>query len=192
VIKLIVGLGNPGPDYKETRHNIGQMTLDHFSRKNPLNWKGKFKGEYAQLDMYGRTLYFLKPMTYMNLSGESVIALKTFFKIEINQILVIHDELDIPFGQLIFKRGGGLAGHNGLKSMAEHLGSNEFLRMRMGISRPNFGQDVSSWVLSRFSGEEKPHLNDYMDKAVEALHCSLKEGFDKASTTFGRKKLINI
>lgn len=187
---LIVALGNPGREYEETRHNIAWQLIDRSDIADKIIWKEKFKGLYGSLDLAGERFYFLRPMTYMNLSGESVRPMMDFFKIDKSKLLVIHDELDFSFGVLGFKPGGGLAGHNGLKSIAQHLGDGEFKRLRMGIGRPPFGS-VSDWVLSRFSDDEQIALPDYYKMASKALECYMKEGFSKAASQYSKKNALN-
>ncbi len=182
-IKLIVGLGNPGSKYEDTRHNIGMMALD---RLDNFNWKSKYKGLFSQLDENGNRFYFLKPQTYMNLSGESIRALCDFFKIGPQEVLVLHDELDLPLGTIAFKKGGGLAGHNGLKSTAQHLGTNDFYRLRMGIGRPVHG-DVSNFVLSSFQGDENIIVDKQLDGTCDALRMLMKSGYERAANKYSRK-----
>ncbi len=191
MIKLIVALGNPGIEYELTRHNVAWILVDTYSPISSNMWKSKFKGEYTDFTMGGDKIYVLKPQTYMNLSGESVQPLCQFFKIKPEEILVVQDELDLPFGQIHFKKGGGLAGHNGLKSIAKTMGSQEFYRMRIGIGRPARGS-VSSWVLSKFPIEQNTELEIVMKKSGEALDCLLKDGFKKASNTFNKKDFLEI
>lgn len=187
--RLIIGLGNPGSKYQHTRHNIGWDVLDALSFKDELKWSSKFKGQYSIYHLGTEKIYFLKPETFMNLSGESVQPFMAFFKIEIENILVVHDELDLSFGTIAFKKGGGLAGHNGLKSITEKLGSQEFKRLRLGIGRPVHG-DVSNWVLSGYTGEDKDFIVPYLKGAAEALEEYIKLGFDKASTIYSKKKIV--
>jgi PTH1 family peptidyl-tRNA hydrolase len=190
--RLIVGLGNPGSKYHNTRHNIGWDTFEELSFSNELRWNDKFKGHYAVFQNSNGNndkIYFLKPQTFMNLSGESVQPLMAFFKISIDDILVVHDELDLPFGTIAFKKGGGLAGHNGLKSIAACLGSQEFKRVRIGIGRPVHG-DVSNWVLSGYTGEDKDFFKGYLSGCAKALEDYIKLGFDKTATTYSKKKII--
>lgn len=187
--RLIVGLGNPGSKYAYTRHNIGWDTFEELSFFGDLKWNDKFKGHYAVYNNGGEKIYFLKPQTFMNLSGESVQPLMAFFKIPVENILVVHDELDLPFGTLAFKKGGGLAGHNGLKSIATTLGTQDFKRVRMGIGRPVHG-DVSNWVLSGYTGEDKDFFRPYLKGAATALEEYIKLGFDKAATIYSKKKIV--
>lgn len=186
--RLVVALGNPGSQYASTRHNAGWMVLDRASREYSLNWKNKFKGEYSDYSINGDKVYFLKPHTYMNLSGESVVDAITFFKIKIQDVLVVHDELDLPFGTIAFKKGGGHAGHNGLRSIGELSGSLEFQRLRVGIGRPERGA-VSNWVLSPFSTDEKIQLDSFIDLAFDSLNCYVKNGFEKASSQYSKKSI---
>ncbi len=190
MIKLVVGVGNPGIEYENTRHNIGWILLDTCSLLDGTFWKAKFKGHYTEKTIAGEKVYFLKPNTYMNLSGESVGPLCKFFKIEASEILVLQDELDLPFGQIQFKKGGGLAGHNGLKSITSHMGSQDFFRMRIGIGRPVHGS-VSSWVLGKFSGDQQTELDIVMKNCDEALSAFLKDGM-KAATKYNKKNFLEI
>lgn len=191
MIKLVVGLGNPGPEYELNRHNIGWLTIDNFQDLHTASWKNKFKGIYVDPTVNGEKVYFLKPQTYYNVAGESVQALMHFFKITPDELLVVHDDLDLEFGQLQVRKGGGLAGNNGLKSITQSLGTQEFGRLRVGIGRPKHGS-VSSWVLSNFPIEQNTELEIVLTKAAEALDCCLKHGLQKASNQFNRKNFLKI
>lgn len=188
--RLIVGLGNPGHEYHHTRHNIGWDLLDTCRLTKNLLWREKFNGLYAEFSSQGEKIYVLRPMTYMNLSGESVLALSKFFKVEREDILVLHDELDLPFGTLTFKKGGGLAGHNGLKSISKCMGGNDFNRLRLGIGRPTRGS-VSDWVLSHYSEEDELLFGNFIGLAAEALEQYIDEGFARAAGSFSKKSIIN-
>ena len=188
MIKLVVGLGNPGAEYELTRHNIGWLVLDSLKKLDNHPWKSKFKGLYTDTSINSEKVYFLKPQTYMNLSGESVQPLCQFFKIQPEEILVLHDELDLPFGQIQFKKGGGLAGHNGLKSMAQTLSTQDFYRMRIGIGRPVHGS-VSNWVLSRIPDDLDIDFGIVLDKSTEALLAFLEQGM-KAANKYNRKDFL--
>lgn len=190
MIKLVVGLGNPGAEYELTRHNIGWLVLDSCELLDGKFWKDKFKGIYTDASVNGEKVYFLKPQTFMNLSGESVWPLCQFFKITPQEILVLHDELDLPFGQIQFKKGGGLAGHNGLKSMAKSLGNQEFYRMRIGIGRPQHGS-VSNWVLGRFPDSQDIELGLVLKNSAQALDAFLKQGM-KAANKFNKKDFLAL
>lgn len=187
--RLIIGLGNPGSKYHHTRHNIGWDVFEELSFANELKWQDKFKGQFTLYTFNNEKIYFLKPQTYMNLSGESVLPLMNFFKISLDNILVVHDELDLPFGTIAFKKGGGLAGHNGLKSIAGVLGSQEFRRVRLGIGRPIHG-DVSNWVLSGYTGEDKDFFRPFLKGSADALEEYIKNGFDKSATIYSKKKIV--
>ena len=187
--RLIVGLGNPGIKYHQTRHNIGWDVLTELTLLKDARWTEKFKGLYTTVQIDADKIYFLKPQTFMNLSGESVQPLMSFFKIKLDDILVIHDELDLPFGTVAFKKGGGLAGHNGLKSIAATLGTQEFKRLRMGIGRPVHG-DVSNWVLSGYMGEDKDFLNNYLKAAASAVEHYINNDFDKTAILYSKRKKV--
>ncbi len=187
--KLIIGLGNPGSKYSETRHNLGQMVLDSLAKLHNLNFQKSFKGEYAQYSEGDVKIILLKPHTFMNLSGESIIQCKTFYKIEMENILILHDELDLNFGTVSFKDGGGLAGHNGLKSIAENLATQNFKRFRLGIGRPIHG-DVSDYVLSSFFPEEKIVLAKYIAESVVAVEDFLKNNFSFVLNKYNKRSLF--
>ncbi len=159
---LIVGLGNPGQQYKSNRHNIGFMLIDRLiDELKAVNiTKSTFKGELYKTPNF----LLLKPMTYMNLSGESVVSVKNYYKID--EVVVFYDDLDIDLGSIRIKNGGGSGGHNGIKSMDQHIG-NDYDRVRLGIGRPEFKGQVTSHVLSDFSKEQQPCLKQILDKAVE-------------------------
>ena len=187
--KLIVGLGNPGVEYDLTRHNIGWLAIDQVSFYEKLIWKEKFKGLYAQITINDEKVYFLKPHTYMNLSGESVKSLCSFFKVGLDEILVVQDEIDLDFGLVAFKNGGGLAGHNGLKSIAQHMGGQNFKRLRIGIGRPKHGS-VADFVLKRFTSEEDIVLEKLLPLCAQAIEEFINKGFESAARTFSKKKVI--
>jgi PTH1 family peptidyl-tRNA hydrolase len=188
MFRLVVGVGNPGNEYATTKHNIAWLLFDSHPVLRSANWKSKFKGEYCDVDFKGQKTTFLKPQTFMNLSGESVQPLAAFYKITPAEILVIHDELDIPFGQVHFKMGGGLAGHNGLKSIALSLGTDNFARMRVGIGRPVHGS-VADWVLSGFPKEQQQWLPVLLEKLHGPLEQCVLTGITKASVV-NKKPLI--
>lgn len=187
--KLVVALGNPGREYENTRHNVGWKAFEQLSFWNDLAWKDKFKGQYAQKSIKGEQVIFLMPQTYMNLSGESVRPAMDFFKVGIEDLIVVHDEIDLPFGTITVKTGGGLAGNNGLKSINQHLSTKDFHRIRIGIGRPKFG-DVSSHVLGQFTEEEKINLEDLHKLAAEAIECYLNNGIKKAQNTFSKRSVL--
>jgi PTH1 family peptidyl-tRNA hydrolase len=171
MLRLTAFLGNPGAEYARNRHNAGRLLLSVLPFYGNLSWTKKFKGLYAvhQVSAETEKTHFLMPETYMNLSGESVLAAATFFKIKPEEIIVIHDELELPLGTVAFKFAGGLGGHNGLRSMKQHLGTAEFWRLRIGIGRPIGSTDIAAWVLSNFSAEEQALLEPVLEAAAAAL-----------------------
>lgn len=181
--QLIVGLGNPGPRYAHNRHNVGFMVLDRLAAEAGIDIsRSKFKGVFGTGVIDDAPVALLKPMTYMNLSGESVSPAARFFDIDPTRILVVHDELDLPFGRLRLKVGGGHAGHNGLRSMVQALDSRDFVRLRVGIGRPQ-GGSVSDYVLADFAGDDAQWLPDLLERSVTALRAALREGPRKAMNT---------
>ncbi|MCC6624818.1 MAG: aminoacyl-tRNA hydrolase [Deltaproteobacteria bacterium] len=171
---LIVGLGNPGSQYAKNRHNIGAMIVEALAARAGASWQTKFRARWARVSVRGKDVTLLVPQTYMNLSGTSVGEAASFFKVPPAEVLVVHDELDLPFRDVRVKIGGGHAGHNGLRSIFEHFGK-DFVRVRCGIGRPQHG-DVSHWVLSDFKGDEAIELPLLIDKGVEAVELVLDNG----------------
>jgi peptidyl-tRNA hydrolase, PTH1 family len=188
-ITLVMALGNPGAQYAATRHNIAWQMIEKLSFFDELDWLQKFKGEYSSMVIAGRKVYFLAPLTYMNLSGQSLLPMMQFFKIPMEEVLVIHDELELDFGVLSFKQGGGLAGHNGLRSIADVLGTRDFKRMRLGISRPTH-PDITSYVLGNFSPGEQAILPTYLEEAAKVLEICLTEGFDSMLKKYRKQNLL--
>lgn len=172
MFSALIGLGNPGKKYKTTRHNIGWRIAEEFVRMTDASadWKSKFKGKWTQIRTSGATGDYrvLIPETFMNKVGESVRPFTDFFSLAAEDILVIHDDLELPFGEVQLRKGGGLGGHNGLRSLEQHLGTRNFQRLRIGIGRPVHGS-VSSWVLARFSPQEEAELEDVIQKALYLL-----------------------
>ncbi|MED3662437.1 aminoacyl-tRNA hydrolase [Ureibacillus sp. FSL K6-8385] len=171
-MKLIVGLGNPGKQYEGTRHNIGFMCVDALAAKWNVPLKEtKFKGMYAIAHRPEGKVMLLKPLTFMNLSGECVRPIVDYFDIDIDDIVVIYDDLDLETGKLRLRQKGSAGGHNGMKSIIQHLGTQEFKRIRVGIGRPPAGMKVPDYVLSKFSKEEEPLIEQAVEKVVQA--CEL-------------------
>jgi PTH1 family peptidyl-tRNA hydrolase len=168
-IKLIVGLGNPGREYEATRHNAGFWWVDELARKHSVSFKAesKFHGQVARAALHGHEVHLLKPQTFMNVSGRAVGAVAQFYKIEPAQILVVHDELDLPPGSAKLKLGGGHGGHNGLKDIIAHLGTKEFWRMRVGIGHPGERAEVVNYVLNAPRKEEQVLIEEAMQHAQE-------------------------
>ena len=177
---LIVGLGNPGQRYADSRHNFGFMVLDGLaSMSGILDWQEKFNGQFIRGNIGNRRLCLLKPMTFMNLSGQSVARAAGFYHFEMENIIVVHDELDLPFGTVRIKKGGGTAGHNGIASLKQELGDSGFTRVRMGIGR-EFSQAASKYVLDHFSTDEMQNLTDVIDKGVQAVESIVVQGVNEA------------
>jgi PTH1 family peptidyl-tRNA hydrolase len=180
---LIVGLGNPGAEYARHRHNLGFMVVDRLASDTEADsFRSRFSGEIARAWLGDEDALLLKPMTYMNLSGDSVQPCAAFYKVGPENIVVVHDELDVPFGELRLKRGGGHAGHNGLRSIIQRLGTNEFSRIRVGIGRPapGFRGDNADWVLTGFSPEEREKLPATLKQAAKSVLDIATRGFDAA------------
>ncbi len=170
-MKLIVGLGNPGKEYENTRHNMGWMALDNYCKEYgiEMHLEPKFQGLTANIKVNGEKAILLKPVTYMNLSGESVIKVVNFYKIDINDILVFSDDLDSPFGRIRVRSKGSDGGHNGHKNIAAHLGTNEYKRVKIGIDRSS-SIPVIEWVLKKCTKEELEQLNSVFDKTNEIIN----------------------
>ncbi len=166
---LLVGLGNPGTEYALTRHNVGFMAVDELVRRYSFDgWTKKFKGEICAGTIDGEKVLALKPHTYMNLSGESVLAISSFYKIPPEKIYVFHDDMDLPVGRLKVKQGGGSGGHNGIKSIDAHLGQN-YHRVRIGVDKPAMREQVVSWVLSKFTPNDKQTLDELIEKISQNI-----------------------
>ena len=181
---LVAGLGNPGREYERTRHNAGWLVLDELARRHGGSWRSKFSGSLAEVRLGEAKLALLKPETYMNESGRSVGAAARFFKVAPAQVLVVHDDVDLEPGRLQARAGGGLAGHNGLRSLAQHLGSQDFLRLRVGVGRPGRGdpRPVADWVLSPFAPEEDPDA--LVSRSADAVEAIVAEGLEAAQQRF--------
>ena len=181
---LVAGLGNPGREYERTRHNAGWVVLDELARRHGGSWRSKFSGSLAEVRLGDLRLALLKPETYMNDSGRSVGAAVRFFKVEPEQVLVVHDDVDLEAGRLQARAGGGLAGHNGLRSLAQHLGSQEFLRLRIGVGRPGRGdpRPVADWVLSPFAPDEDAEA--LIARAADAVETIATDGLEAAQQRF--------
>lgn len=184
---LIVGLGNPGSKYSGNRHNVGFMVIDRLAaRSNAGAFREKFQGVFTKIDLGNQEAVLLKPMTYMNLSGESVQKAISFFKVDLKNVVVVHDELDVPFGQSRIKNGGGAAGHNGLRSIIEQCASQDFLRVRVGISRPQSGP-VDGYVLSDFNSSERAEIADVVEKAADMVAAVVSKGAQAAMNQFNTR-----
>ncbi|OAI55676.1 hypothetical protein AYO49_05290 [Verrucomicrobiaceae bacterium SCGC AG-212-N21] len=187
--RLIVGLGNPGREYVDTRHNIGFMVVDALASQLNAPWAHEKRWDCA-LAKFPQG-WLLKPFTYMNLSGEAVSAVCRFFKIDPREVLAVYDDVDLPLGTLRFRLSGSAGGHNGVRSLVSHLGGQDFPRLKVGIApgqgRPS-GDRMVGHVLGRFSEEEKPALQQTLSRAIEAVRASLSGGLEAAMNVFNRKE----
>jgi len=170
-IRLVVGLGNPGPKYESTRHNVGYRFVDALAARHDGRFRieSRFHGLLCRLFVSGRDLRLLKPMTFMNRSGQSVAAVVRYFEIAPAQVLIAHDEMDLPVGTLRLKQGGGHAGHNGLRDIISALDTRDFWRLRIGIDHPEDQSQVVNYVLSRASGDDEDRIRDALDQAERSL-----------------------
>ena len=177
---LVAGLGNPGREYGRNRHNVGWLVVDELARRHDGSWKGKFNGKLAEIRIDGHKVALLKPETFMNDSGRAVKAAMTFFKLEPDAVLVVHDESDLPLARLQARLGGGTAGHNGLRSVAAHLGTPDFLRLRVGVGRPERGdpRPLADYVLSDFAPHED--ADRLVAAAADAVELLDAEGLEAA------------
>jgi PTH1 family peptidyl-tRNA hydrolase len=183
---LVAGLGNPGREYADTRHNVGFMVADELARRHGASFRSKFSGEVADLPLDGRVA-LLKPNTFMNESGRSVGAAVRYFKVPPEALLVVHDEVDLEPGRLQARLGGGLAGHNGLRSVAQHLRTGDFLRLRVGVGRPERGdrRPVADFVLSPFAPELD--VESLVGRAADAVELVAIEGLEAAQQRFNER-----
>jgi len=181
---LIAGLGNPGREHAGDRHNVGWMVVEELARRHDGSFRSKFSGRLAETRMGDARVALLEPETYMNDSGRSISAAARFFKVSPQDVLVVHDDVDLDVGRLQARAGGGLAGHNGLRSIAEILGTQEFLRLRVGVGRPGRGdpRPVADYVLSPFTAEDD--ADGIVARAADAVESVLAEGLDTAQQRF--------
>jgi peptidyl-tRNA hydrolase, PTH1 family len=181
---LVAGLGNPGREYERTRHNVGWMVADELARRQGGSWRSKFSGLLAETRMNSFRVALLKPETYMNESGRSIAAAARFFKTPVESVLVVHDDVDLEEGRLQARLGGGLAGHNGLRSIARDLGSQDFMRLRIGVGRPGRGdrRSVADFVLAPFDPETD--VDALVGRGVDAVETVLRDGLEVAQQRF--------
>ncbi|MEV0548352.1 aminoacyl-tRNA hydrolase [Nocardia salmonicida] len=179
---LVVGLGNPGPEYERTRHNVGFLVADVLAERigGRFAVHKKSGADLLQARLDGRQILLAKPRTFMNLSGRPVAALAKFFSVPVDQVIVVHDELDLPFGTLKLKQGGGEGGHNGLRSISQALTTKEYLRTRIGIGRPPGRQDPADYVLKPFAAPERKEVPVIVEQAADAVELLLKVGLEAA------------
>ncbi len=178
---LLAGLGNPGPDYSLTRHNIGFIFIDYLIDKTGLSLRNsKWKASVAKTSLWGNPFLIIKPETYMNLSGLAVARAAQYYHIDVDKIIIVHDDLDLPLGKmrLVFNRGAG--GHNGVRSVIEHIGGKNFIRIRVGIDRPQKDLPAAAYVLAKFSKEEKKIVAELLQNIEHALHLIVEENLSVA------------
>jgi PTH1 family peptidyl-tRNA hydrolase len=187
---VIAGLGNPGPQYQWTRHNAGFLFLDRIANLENISLSRKtFSGLTGEWNFRGKRLILLKPQTFMNLSGKSVMQALQFYKLPLSHLIVVHDELDLPYGTVRFKQGGGHGGHNGLRSIQEQLGKGDFTRLRVGIGRPPHG-DTVNYVLGNIPPDQMETLPRVLDGALDMLEMMLEEGIPKAMSLFNNRNFL--
>jgi len=181
---LVAGLGNPGREYERTRHNAGWMVIDELARRHGGSFRSKFDGQLAEVRLGELRLALLKPQTYMNVSGKSISAARRFFKVEPDALLIVHDDVDLEPARLQVRDGGGLAGHNGLRSIAGALGTQDFLRLRVGVGRPGRGdrRPVADYVLSPFDPDED--VDALISRAADAVETIATDGIEAAQQRF--------
>ena len=181
---LVAGLGNPGRGYEGTRHNVGWLVVDELARRHGGSFRSKFSGQLSELRMDDRCLALLKPETYMNESGRSIAAATRFFKTDPEALLVVHDDVDLEPDRLQARLGGGLAGHNGLRSIAQALQTNDFLRLRIGVGRPGRGdpRSISDYVLANF--EPETDVDDLVSRAADAVETMVGDGLEEAQRRY--------
>ncbi len=184
-LKMIVGLGNPGPRYARNRHNVGFQIVDALAEKHALSFqKRQFKALLAMGSIQGQRVLLVKPQTYMNLSGEAVQPLVNYYKIALSDLMVVFDDMDLPLGVIRLRPFGGAGGHNGMRSIIQRLGSNQFPRLRVGIDRPPGRMDPAAYVLQDFSSDEEAVMVQVRERAVDALETWLEQGIDAAMNAF--------
>jgi PTH1 family peptidyl-tRNA hydrolase len=181
---LVAGLGNPGREYERTRHNAGWMVVDELARRHGGSFRSKFSGQLSETRLDELKLALLKPETYMNVSGQSIGAARKFFKVDPADVLVVHDDVDLEPGRLQAKFGGGLAGHNGLRSIAQALGTNDFLRLRIGVGRPGRGdrRSVADYVLGGF--EPEVDVDSLIGRSADAVETMARDGLEEAQRRY--------
>jgi peptidyl-tRNA hydrolase, PTH1 family len=185
---LIIGLGNPGSSYEKTRHNVGFRAVRHFAKKHGIELRkgARFSAEIGHGTVEGASVGLVLPLTYMNSSGESVRTCVQAFKVPLQQVMIVVDDVAFPVGELRLKEGGSSGGHNGLKSIEEHLGTSEYPRLRLGVGSPE-GQDLADYVLGKFEPAEEAVLKQVFEKAAEVLDCWIQKGIQPAMTKANTK-----
>lgn len=185
-MKLIAGLGNPGGQYAETRHNVGFLLLDTWAEALKCDFRPKFQGLTAEMQEAGEKVFLLKPLTFMNLSGRAIRELAQFYKIPAEDILVVHDDMDLPLGRIRLRQSGSSGGHNGIKSTIAEIGTEQFWRLKIGIGRPPAGWDPARYVLASFGKEEITPLEDVLSRSREVLRLWIQGESQKAMNQYNR------
>jgi len=185
-LHLIVGLGNPGADYAQTRHNAGFLLVEKLASRWRMDWsvERKFSARVARGEMHGKRVLLCQPQTFMNLSGESVGEITGFYRLPITRLVVVVDDADLPFGEIRLRPGGSSGGHHGLESIEQHLGSREFARLRIGIGRRDGARQITGHVLGKFDAGESGALEKILERAAGQLECWLDAGLQKAMSQF--------
>ena len=187
-MKCVIGLGNPGKKYEKTRHNIGFLVVDELAKRNHIQLsKNKFKCDYDMTMLQQEKVLFVQPQTFMNLSGEGIRPLLDFYKIAVEDIIVIYDDLDLPTGKIRLREKGGHGGHNGIRSLIQHLGTKDFKRIRVGIGRPTTAQPIVDYVLQSFAKSEMDDVNHAIMIAADASEKWIETSFNDAMNQFNQK-----
>ncbi len=191
-MKIIAGLGNPGAEYEKTKHNVGFMFLDAFARKHGVSsWRTKQDMLVAELMLGGEKTLLVKPLTFMNESGRAIGPLLTWYKLSVEALIVIHDDMDLPVGTVRLRKKGSAGGHNGMKSLLYHLQDENFGRVRIGIGHPPAERDVVSYVLSPFSAEDRAKIDEAIQYLIPAVTCMATEGADRAMNRYNPRRQKN-
>lgn len=185
---IIVGLGNPGDTYRQTRHNIGFLVIEALAKRaSVVSFRDKFSAQVAEATLADEKVLFVKPQTYMNLSGNALTQILAWYRLPLAKAMVIHDDLDLPFGALRLRRGGGAGGHNGISDIIRKCGGADFIRVRCGLGRPTPPMAVADYVLSRFTSEERDELERCVARSADAVECIVREGLSAAMNQFNAK-----
>lgn len=188
-MKIIAGLGNPGTEYAQTKHNVGFMLVDALAeRLNASAWKEDFFSAITEVRIGGEKVFLVKPLTYMNNSGEALGSMLSYYKMDADDLVVVHDDMDIPAGTVRIRKKGGSGGHNGIKSILAHVGSEDFVRVRIGVGRPPAGWTVVHHVLAPFSSEDVPLIREAITYLLPAVECIVTDGVDLAMNKYNPHK----
>lgn len=187
-MKIIVGLGNPGQEYSDTRHNVGFMAIDALAAHlGVTNWKNKFEAELADVRIADEQVILIKPQTFMNLSGNAVGQVMRWYKVDAGSVIAVYDDMDIPVGTAKLKQNGSSGGHRGVESLLVNLGEEQFARVKIGIGRPPVGRTVVDHVLAKFTKEERGSMDEMIKKLIPAIECIVRQGIDHAMNHYSFK-----